>query len=586
MSDFRDQTKADLLIKTEQSLSSPSATLRASFCYLHFVGNSNSYLFSFYTLLPRLARGFLLSFHRFTTSLVQHHFWTRFSVARSKSFAAGGMTTPYQILEAQSESWKDAPLYPPLQQDEDALLVDNLDWESNVQFLNDFCREGVITSFFPDGTSAVDYNNSTLFNDEAANHFRDSGPVHQAGEQASSDNMVISNALQASDVCSIARPGFTYQNVILNEFRAPEVALRLIDQFYGAFDQELQKLLRENVLIQNNKENKVKQNSKSITKTAKIPKNKRTENIARFDSDRYYLKIPMTPAAWGPINKQTGEYLFQYSDYGELTPGKTYSRQEIRYYLANHPLHNSLSNGRVDTKKSKLTLWIQHAPADRGGVYPNKELSSKCRFKECPVKNRTISKGWLRVCFDEQRNPSVVSSNPYHNAGYVHLYCLEEWLDFPQICKDFRVLPDTRTLHEGKNPMAITKEFPSMAQIVTRFIVESKSWNEIGLTRPQNWYHYSLSSLLMEENLNNQPETRARIQAKRGGNNISVHRGDLKKWLKGQEERKAETAMDRQFKGKLSSNRKRKLSVPEEDEEDLCEMDGHLARPFKRFRSS
>lgn len=40
----------------------------------------------------------------------------------------------------------------------------------------------------------------------------------------------------------------------------------------------------------------------------------------------------------------------------------------------------------------------------------------------------------------------VLNLDPKHNAGYVHLSCLEKKKDFPKLCKDLDVRPEDRVL--------------------------------------------------------------------------------------------------------------------------------------------
>lgn len=112
-------------------------------------------------------------------------------------------------------------------------------------------------------------------------------------------------------------------------------------------------------------------------------------------------------------------------------------------------------------------LRIQIQPAQYNHRYMRAGQSFKCRFKDCPDKRGTILKGHARVCISEFDDEHGNWLNPFHNAGYVHLFCLERQTNFIELCDDFPVItvvPETRSLaHEPpattnmrvNNPMAL-----------------------------------------------------------------------------------------------------------------------------------
>lgn len=112
-------------------------------------------------------------------------------------------------------------------------------------------------------------------------------------------------------------------------------------------------------------------------------------------------------------------------------------------------------------------LRIQIQPAQYNHRYMRAGQSFKCRFRDCPDKRGTILKGQARVCISEFDDEHGDWLNPFHNAGYVHLFCLEKQTNFIELCNDFpgiTVVPETRSLaHEPpattnmrlNNPMAL-----------------------------------------------------------------------------------------------------------------------------------
>ncbi|EKD21113.1 hypothetical protein MBM_00226 [Drepanopeziza brunnea f. sp. 'multigermtubi' MB_m1] len=348
-----------------------------------------------------------------------------------------------------------------------------------------------------------------------------------------------------------------FLNPILNNFTSPSTPLGIIDAHMFPFEAELQAALqleldnqielektREIVAALETELSRRKQseedlleklqNAKSLLPVPptpaptpapsgegiKTPKNNRTHNIASTDPTKHYDPLTETPKSWGTVAFDTGRHIFRYTKYGELDPKQTFEVNQIAEFLSQHPLPNKT-----------LTLWIQTVPADSAGRYATK-TSDKCRFSNCPDPNRTIRKGDFRVAFDEDF--SNRKRDPFHVAGYCHLFCLEKNFDFPQICKDYDVRPDTRELPEGKNKMAITRDHKSMAGIVTKFIRESVPWADVKGGRPEQYYGESLCFKLTMEHLEKQPRHLQGIREVRGGNTIDRHKNNLDVYVENQ----------------------------------------------------
>jgi hypothetical protein len=387
-------------------------------------------------------------------------------------------------------------------------------------------------------------------------------------------------------------PNYVYRNDILNSFQAPEAALRVIDHFIYPFSATLERALEKEASRQEDPESESEDESEP-SKPLKGSKNKRSANILKQISDakKLYKTIPQKPAAWGSINPDTGKHIFQYSAEGELTPGANYTVSQISEYLAQHRLHDRFgTKGENGTHRLGLKLWIQHAPGDSTKRYPKPTISDKCRFADCPIQSHAITKGQIRVCFDEQTDPDF-PANPFHNAGYIHLFCLEKFLDFPDICKKFNVLPDTRKLLEGDNKAAITKDHASQKKIVKKFVQNSKPWSEFDKSglRPVEFYEHTLSYLIVTEHMDKQPRGAQWLREKRAGNSVDVHKGNLDLWATNQLTMKKNKAEKEAAEKAAKPKRKRSEPVKdEEDEEDV--LDEHILepklRPFKRARRS
>lgn len=141
-----------------------------------------------------------------------------------------------------------------------------------------------------------------------------------------------------------------------------------------------------------------------------------------------YQPLFVTPTSWD---------IFEYNSFGELQPGRTYSAQELVRYLYTNP-QNHVFGETYNPKLGGLTLWVQRTPEDFANDYGHPE-AGLCRFQNCDH-NNVIKAGDVRVAFDELTK-RILNLNPLHNAGYVHLSCLEKKINFPMLCKDLDVKP-------------------------------------------------------------------------------------------------------------------------------------------------
>lgn len=236
------------------------------------------------------------------------------------------------------------------------------------------------------------------------------------------------------------------------------------------------------------------------------PRNRRMN----FDASKVYPPLQNTPPEWNG---------FSYYPTGELTPA-FFSAAQIRYFLYGHPLNFNRS-GVKDPKNGGLELFIQRTPSDSAKRYPL-PTSSLCRFENCFVNGNTIRVGHYRLCFCEKRTMGL--HNPYHNAGYVHLFCLENFLDFPKLVRDLNVKPDTRKFPaepwtKGPGPMELDRSLKATA---VDFI---KECHQVG-TPPgypsladivQGAHEGTLTHRLHIAKLKDENPVRARTRMQRGG---------------------------------------------------------------------
>ena len=249
----------------------------------------------------------------------------------------------------------------------------------------------------------------------------------------------------------------------------------------------------------------------------------RTEIIETFDGSQVYDSLPHPPINWS---------IYRYTTHGELEPGTLYSPSRIKDYLYNHPLH-TLSDGSKSPKKGNLRLWIQRNPPDSKRRYPNLSLSNRCRFENCFATHNVINQGHLRLCFDElwHLNNKDFHTDPFHNAGYVHLNCLERHLDFPQLCHDLPIMVDKRHLPlepGSRNRMRISPchiASKRLQKIASTFLDQCENQTLVGYPTGARPHEGSLVWRLM------QVKVQARTNLRRLGtikpSHGLVHLGDL-----------------------------------------------------------
>lgn len=163
-----------------------------------------------------------------------------------------------------------------------------------------------------------------------------------------------------------------------------------------------------------------------------------TKRNPGYTLNKKYKVLSHPPASWG---------CFNYDSHGELDPSRLYTPAEISSYLLHNPLHIQ--------DPSALQIRIHRNPARSRFRFPTQN-SHRCRFDSCPAANNTINQGHIIVAFDELASED---HDPFLNAGYVHLTCLERFCDFPFICRTLNIAPDNRELAKEpmrKNPMRLS----------------------------------------------------------------------------------------------------------------------------------
>ena len=151
----------------------------------------------------------------------------------------------------------------------------------------------------------------------------------------------------------------------------------------------------------------------------------RTQRNKSYIENSAYTPLKQAPNTWD---------IFEYTKDGELDPSRLYSPEEINRFFFTHPLHH----GHPNLKESQLRLRIHKTPASSAKRFPH---GLSCRFKDCPM--RTINQGQLLVVADEL-SVQYPDHDFFLNAAYFHLYCIERFLDFPEICAKLNVSAEGR----------------------------------------------------------------------------------------------------------------------------------------------
>lgn len=157
-----------------------------------------------------------------------------------------------------------------------------------------------------------------------------------------------------------------------------------------------------------------------LTNQLRLSKDYQSIKRKRYMPNRAYKTLVQAPKSWD---------IFQYTIDGELDPSRLFSADEINRYLMTHPLNS----GHQNPKESQLKLRVHRTPAASAKRFPH---GLWCRFKGCPM--RTINQGQILVIVDEL-SVQYPNHDPFLNAAYFHLYCIERYCNFEEICANLNV---------------------------------------------------------------------------------------------------------------------------------------------------
>lgn len=155
----------------------------------------------------------------------------------------------------------------------------------------------------------------------------------------------------------------------------------------------------------------------------------------------YYYKLCRLPPVRHPA---TNRILSAYSGV-ELEPNLRFSGHQFDEYI-----FHAVRQGR------KFMFRVEKQHTLMGYRYPRGHESTRCRFAKCPL-DGTIRSGQIRVCISEFADPRNEILDPYHNAGYAHVYCLEKFCNLHSLLVETNItfLPAVELAKELSFPAAL-----------------------------------------------------------------------------------------------------------------------------------
>ena len=274
--------------------------------------------------------------------------------------------------------------------------------------------------------------------------------------------------------------------------------------------------------------------SPKLTEAGKGGKTACARTLAQIKAVKLAQEIYKPRPKPGPLTIESLDgkkrYKFTYNRNAELNG--VFTVNEMKAYI--------MHRFAAPTKGPDAQMFIQCVPADSNNRYPTNNVSEKCRFANCIVANRTIKQGTFRVALDEEADQKLQKRyDPFHVAGFVHLYCLEHFIDLAEIAQKCAIVPDKRKLNarvEGDsdvNRIHLNKTSASNVRTANDFIAALKS----GLKQATGFdgkpfdYNKTLCWKLTRNATVDSKELRRLNAKQRGGINIFVHFNDEKRKL-------------------------------------------------------
>ena len=250
-------------------------------------------------------------------------------------------------------------------------------------------------------------------------------PIHIASAQR--PNSTLQYTVDPADLmCGTSdAPGYDLNGSLAGEFELPDNPQGL-NFLHGLH-------LSGGELAGSGEPNPKTKDPAELTDALRVSKGHQGTRRRHYVPNKAYTPLIQAPTTWD---------IFQYTKDGELDPSRLFTADEINRYLFNHPLHR----GHHNSRESQLNLRIHRTPAACAKRFPN---GLWCRFKDCPM--RTIGQGQYLVVVDEL-SVQYPHHDPFLNAAYMHLWCMERYCNFEMICANLNVSAKCRDarLEEGR----------------------------------------------------------------------------------------------------------------------------------------
>lgn len=236
---------------------------------------------------------------------------------------------------------------------------------------------------------------------------------------------------------------------------------------------------------------------------------------------------PETRDPWGSMT-WNGQHLFSYTPKGQWLRDRCFNNEQLREY--------------VDKCPKGTVFRVQQAPTQcHHRLDPEDRI---CRWANCPVGNRTITSGWLRVAFDEfPVETSNGTRDPLKCAGSMHLWCFEQVFDPVEFDLDERLKAEIRQFPFEQRNVTTLEKLTDIGIVRAAY----KPWFEKrkaffgmhGKLPVPRRYEDTLSYALNKYHLQNQTAARQRArlirnntkQSKEPKRTIDIHMGNLKTYV-------------------------------------------------------
>ncbi|KAK8050022.1 hypothetical protein PG994_011752 [Apiospora phragmitis] len=223
---------------------------------------------------------------------------------------------------------------------------------------------------------------------------------------------------------------------------------------------------------------------------------------------------------------------------------------------------------RSHVRRSGLTLWIGWTPAQANDRYPNGD-SNKCKLRECAFDSRSIKTGDPRVVFDERCNEKGDAVDPYYNAAYCHLYCVEKHFNLMQLAHVLDVRLDDRNLD---------KEERNLSALKPEEYDTCRKWFESSWPRYRKWYNSEYI-----------PAKDRREAARKYSPSAAVPAPaveDFREWEHSLTSSLMEKSIELESKGKASQRKRRRIVKPDSCDRDMHRGDLDFANAARHKRAT